>query len=231
MPGVLQTGCVGNQPHTAHIFFDAGCAVLRPACLYLFVQCAQMPGCCETVSVCPVLPCGAPEAHKRVAFEVGRGFRGWLPVDVRPLAEAAPGGALGLALTLDAPACVAFSTAPGLAPMLSMAADSPSGCAVRVETQTWDIEFTGADASVQRRVDRMRQGTFFVSNDGDRDLAAVVETGFDGERWAPDTQKRVPPGETLALVAKYYGRFYRVTLTADGAGKVRVAFIGQYDAP
>ncbi len=104
----------------------------------------------------------------------------------------------------------------------------PSGPGIRVESQTWDVVFEEEDHSVLRRVERMKQGTFFVSNTGEEELTATVETSFDAVHWAYDTHKTVKPGETQAIVAKYYGKYHRMTLSAEAAGKVLVEFVGQY---
>ena len=97
-----------------------------------------------------------------------------------------------------------------------------------MESQIWNITFEDVDSSIVQRVDRMREGTFFVTNGGEDDLTVTVETSFDAARWAHDTQKNIAPGETQAIVAKFYGRYYRLTLTVAGAGKATVEFIGQY---
>lgn len=106
----------------------------------------------------------------------------------------------------------------------------PSGSGIRVESQTWDIVFEEEDHSVLRHVERMKQGTFFVSNTGEEELMATVETSFDAVHWAHDTQKAVKPGETQAIVAKYYGKLHRMTLSAEASGKALVEFVGQYYA-
>jgi hypothetical protein len=253
VPGILHTGDLDRQYRTAYIFFEEGCAdavKLRSACLYVFVQRVQT--LCRHIAVCimPVLPCGAPmPVDTRAAFEVKRGYCGWISVDVLPLLktveEELDGAPFGLVLSVDAPAFIVFSAASDLRPRLVLDEAESCGCLLpcaeatdicapacpdmRVESQTWEIAFADTDSSVIRRVDRLKQGTFFITNDGKSDLTASVETGFDGENWATDTQKQVLPGETQAVVAKYYGRFYRVTLAASGTGKARVAFIGQYD--
>lgn len=101
---------------------------------------------------------------------------------------------------------------------------------IHVETQTWRVSFIKKDETVSRRVDRMREGTFFISNTGTEPMLATVETSPDASHWAHDTQKKVGTGETQAIVAKYYGRYYRLVLTADDAGEAFVEFIGQYYA-
>ena len=164
----------------------------------------------------------------------------------------------GLALSVAAPSLIMISAEPATCPRLlldwscaldgchvlpgcpcSEAVDicAPVSCGccadgsgMRLESQVWHIEFEGEDSSVMRRVDRIKEGTFFVTNTGEAELLTTVETGFDSSRWAHDTQKNVAPGETQAIVAKFFGRYYRLTLSAPGTGKATVEFIGQYYA-
>ncbi len=162
----------------------------------------------------------------------------------------------GLTLSVSTPSLIMFSAAPRTGPRLALdwqglldsscahsdcpCADAVDICApvscgrcaggsgVRVESQVWDIEFEGEDSSVVRRVDRIKEGTFFVTNSGGDDMLTTVETSSDASCWAYDTQKSITPGETQAIVAKFYGRYYRLMLNAPGAGKASVEFIGQY---
>ncbi len=162
----------------------------------------------------------------------------------------------GLALSVNMPALITFSAEPPACPRLMLdwhetpvnsetspvcpcagavdiCAPAVCGCCpgssgIRVESQVWDIEFEREDTSVVRRVDRIREGTFFVTNCGADALLVTVETGFDASRWAHDTQKSITPGETQAIVARFYGKQYRLVLSVPGAGRALVEYIGQY---
>ncbi len=162
----------------------------------------------------------------------------------------------GFALSVAAPSLIMFSAEPAACPRLLLdrhsaqeGGDVLSGCpcagvadmcapvscgccagsaGLRVESRVWDIEFEREDSSVVQRVDRIREGTFFVTNNGEDVMLATVQTGFDASRLAYDTQKSIKPEETQAIVAKFYGRYYRLTLSARGEGKATVQFIGQY---
>ena len=175
---------------------------------------------------------------------------------IRAVRRELRGAPFGLELSVTVPSLIVFSAAPGFGPRLVLdwnsvldqgcvysdcpcanAADifAPISCGccaggsgVRVESQAWDIEFEREDSSVMRRVDRIKEGTFFVTNNGEDDMLTTVETSFDASCWAHDTQKSIEPGKTQAIVAKFYGRYYRLILTAPGVGKASVEFIGQY---
>ena len=76
-------------------------------------------------------------------------------------------------------------------------------------------------------VQRIIQGSFFIENCGEESLQATAQVSGDGRSWVDDAQVTVTQGDTGILVAKYYGKYYRLRLNTQGTGRAAIRFIMQ----
>jgi hypothetical protein len=98
---------------------------------------------------------------------------------------------------------------------------------LEVRERCWNLNFKGSEMLSPINVERMKEGTFFVKNEGAQTIKAIVETGADPQDFAEDTCYDVLPGKTAAVVAKFYGKYYRLTLLCADRTCAKVRFIGQ----
>jgi hypothetical protein len=77
-------------------------------------------------------------------------------------------------------------------------------------------------------VERIKLGTFFVTNVGDTTLTVILETSANRCDWVKDCAKTICTGGTEAIVGKYYGKYYRLKLISEGPGEANVQFIAQF---
>ena len=87
--------------------------------------------------------------------------------------------------------------------------------------------FSGETFTPPIDVQRIIQGSFFIDNCMDEDLEATAQVSADGCRWVDDAEVTVKKGNTGVLVAKYYGKYYRLRLHTENAGRAAIRFIMQ----
>lgn len=98
---------------------------------------------------------------------------------------------------------------------------------VQVIQKFWKFTFYRTEISPPINISLIKQSTFFVTNQGKRRVGVSIETSTDLFHWVTDSRKVVEADDTIALVAKYYGKYYRIKFYSNGFGKVKVVFIGQ----
>ncbi|KAA8669665.1 DNRLRE domain-containing protein [Clostridium sp. HV4-5-A1G] len=98
---------------------------------------------------------------------------------------------------------------------------------VNVMEKSWNLEFRRIRCSPPINVERIIQGTFFIDNIGNGEVKAAVEVSCDLCSWIKDDEIIVDSNSSGILVAKYYGKYYRVKLQCLEQGTVRVNFIYQ----
>ncbi|MDD3225244.1 MAG: DNRLRE domain-containing protein [Clostridium sp.] len=76
-------------------------------------------------------------------------------------------------------------------------------------------------------VERIIQGTFFIHNIGNDLIKAIVEVSVDSIQWVKDAETVIKVNSTNTLVAKYYGKYYRIRLKCNNKAKVDAKFIYQ----
>lgn len=76
-------------------------------------------------------------------------------------------------------------------------------------------------------VSKLIVGSFFIQNTGIKEIDVWVEVSFDGLNWVKDTNKKVGFSSTEVLIAKYYGKYYRIVINTNGAATAKIKFIYQ----
>lgn len=98
---------------------------------------------------------------------------------------------------------------------------------VQIIQKFWKFTFYRTEISPPINISLIKQSTFFVTNQGKRHVGVSIETSTDLFHWVTDSRKVVEVDDTIAIVAKYYGKYYRIKFYSNGYGKVKVIFIGQ----
>jgi hypothetical protein len=98
---------------------------------------------------------------------------------------------------------------------------------IDVKEKHWTLNFKQTGISPIINVESIIQGTFFIENIGESPLLATVEVSSDSIHWVEDSSKTIEKEETKSLVAKYYGKYYRLLLTSSCTGIAKIRFIYQ----
>jgi hypothetical protein len=98
---------------------------------------------------------------------------------------------------------------------------------IEVIEKNWIFKFKKCIKSEAINVQRIIEGSFFVDNVGNEHVLATVEVSADSVHWVVDVEKYIDVCSTEILVAKYYGKYYRITLNCCDIGKVNIKFVCQ----
>jgi hypothetical protein len=94
--------------------------------------------------------------------------------------------------------------------------------------QTWKFRFCETELSPPICVELMKQGIFYINNNGCNIITAVVEISADLTHWVKDAETVIKENKTNILSARYFGKFNRIRLCSSGLADAQVKFIGQY---
>ncbi|MEY7998987.1 DNRLRE domain-containing protein [Clostridium sp. Mt-5] len=89
------------------------------------------------------------------------------------------------------------------------------------------LEFYKIKSSPPISVERIIQGTFFIDNIGNTEVKAIVEVSCDLCNWIKDEGVIVNANSSEILIAKYYGKYYRVRFECLEYASVNLKFIYQ----
>ena len=98
---------------------------------------------------------------------------------------------------------------------------------IDVKEKHWTLDFKQTGISPIINVKNIIQGTFFIENVGENPLLSTIEVSSDSIHWVEDSYKTIDKEETKSLVAKYYGKYYRLRLASTCTGIAKVRFIYQ----
>lgn len=98
---------------------------------------------------------------------------------------------------------------------------------VDVKELEYNLYFSDYAQTPAIDVSKLIVGSFFIENTGMREIDAWVEVSFDGVNWIKDTNKKISINSCEILVAKYYGKYYRVILSTNGVSGAKIKFIYQ----
>lgn len=98
---------------------------------------------------------------------------------------------------------------------------------VGILEKSWSVRFFCESVIPPVEVSFLREGSYFIENGGCAPLCAVLECSADACSWARGGELRVPFGCAGVLVAKYYGKYYRLHLFCTGPGTAEIRFIAQ----
>lgn len=113
----------------------------------------------------------------------------------------------------------------------------PVGCSTQCEKISKEIEIVEFNKCLSFykeaqtptiKAERLKTGTFFVTNNGRGRITVVLETGAGQCSFVKDNKTVIDEGECAAIVGKYYGKYYRLRFFAEGCGAAAVHFIAQY---
>lgn len=89
----------------------------------------------------------------------------------------------------------------------------------------WTLKFYKVAFSEPVNVERIINGTFFIDNMGSTEIKAAVEVSANLEHWVEDNELIVNANSSQVLIAKYYGKYYRVRFNCLGYASVKLRFI------
>ncbi|AGY76734.1 DNRLRE domain-containing protein [Clostridium autoethanogenum] len=98
---------------------------------------------------------------------------------------------------------------------------------VDVVEKHWELKIFNTALSPTVNVERIINGTFFIENNSDVEIKAVVEVSVDSKHWIEDTEVVVGANKSQVLIAKYYGKYYRVKFNCSGFASAKLNFICQ----
>lgn len=177
----------------------------------------------------------------KAAVNVHRNFKGWLDIDVSEILGSWIDGTLennGMALLSEE---YAQSTSNILSDWASNHKLKPYllfcysfNCRPQVQKQIEVVEFCNEFKFIEEaftppvNIERLKIGTFFVTNMGDTALTVTLETSANRCDWVKDCAKVICNGGTEAIVGKFYGKYYRLKLATESLGQAEVQFIAQF---
>ena len=98
---------------------------------------------------------------------------------------------------------------------------------VDVVEKHWELKIFNTARSPIVNVERIINGTFFIENTSGVEIKAVVEVSVDSKHWIEDTGVVVGANKSQVLIAKYYGKYYRVKFNCSGFASAKLNFICQ----
>jgi len=156
---------------------------------------------------------------------------GPLCTDVLNLVAGHTEGLLRIAVKPDWPCGVFALIEPCCtAPCIVVTPCKERSSVMRIEQHHFDIEFDQNGTTPDINTALARQCTFYITNTGDAAFTASMLTCAEAPQWICDCGLTIGAGKTCALIAKYYGALSRIGFCAEGTGKARVSFIGQFYA-
>ena len=177
----------------------------------------------------------------QIPVKVEKDFQGWLDIDIYGIVKnwySKTTDNYGLIISIDkcehslltffGTEFLSCQSVPLLILNNSVNCQAPVETGVRIKEEYWRFKFYKTVVSPPINVSLIKQATFYVTNKGSSAITVAVETSADLFCWVKDSYKVIKECSTKAIVAKYYGKFYRLKVFAGGHGIAETVFVGQF---